>query len=189
MTQPKNPTASLFRAVMADGALGCAPARLQKLIGWGADVQARKNGYTPLLYAAFHGHGAAVGLLLDAGADIEARTTESGHSPLYEATRKGHAAICAQLLAAGANPDVLTDYKRTPLMMAAICGHADIARMLLEKGAQTASLCHMGYDAAAYARVQKHPAIAAMIREYELRHACDLPRRPPALRARFKGPA
>lgn len=43
-----------------------------------SDPARLQNGYTPLLWTAYHGHTAAASLLLDRGADVGAKDNVSG---------------------------------------------------------------------------------------------------------------
>lgn len=47
-------------------------------------------GWTPLLFAAFHGHVHCVALLLAAGADDTLATLDTGATALQLATKNGH---------------------------------------------------------------------------------------------------
>jgi len=57
------------------------------------------EGATPLHFAAKEGRTETVNLLLDRGADVNAKT-ENGETPLIAATNKGHTDI-VQLLSTG----------------------------------------------------------------------------------------
>lgn len=91
----------------------------------------------PLLYIAAHdGHAAAVALLLDAGADVDAATRSDGATALYTSARNGHAEVVRLLLAARANVSKsrLTD-GTTALYVASEQNHAEIVCSLLAAGA------------------------------------------------------
>ena len=64
-------------------------------------------------YGFFETAGAAVAALLDAGADLHART-EDGDTPLHRAASGGHAAAVAALLDAGADLNARDKKGRTP---------------------------------------------------------------------------
>ena len=75
------------------------------------------DGDTPLHIAVVWGDKYAVGLLLDAGAAIDAlgdmRTT-----PLYNAVGQGHIEIAELLLSRGANPDIISELGYSPRTLA-----------------------------------------------------------------------
>ena len=113
---------------------------LRALIEQGADVnQAEGDGMTALHWAAKMNDAAAAGLLIEAGATIDAGTRIGGHTPLHVASRSGSASVSRLLLASGTDADVdaETTTGSTALHFAAGGGHADVARLLLEHGADT----------------------------------------------------
>jgi ankyrin repeat protein len=77
-----------------------------------------------LCMAAWEGHTETVRALLDAGADVHARTD----APLWVAAMRGHADTMRVLLDAGADQDIA-------LLEAAANGLVDLVKELLAKGA------------------------------------------------------
>jgi ankyrin repeat protein len=81
---------------------------LQALLNHGAreavNAQEQWKGQSALMWAAGEGHVAALKVLVDAGADVQARS-KAGFTSLLFAVRNGHQAALQQLLAAGANPN------------------------------------------------------------------------------------
>ena len=67
---------------------------------------------TPLHVAAVRGDVHIIGLLLDAGAEIDVRG-EYGHTPLHEAVGQGHTEAVKLLLAKGADPRTQNDWGET----------------------------------------------------------------------------
>ncbi|HXA52955.1 MAG TPA: ankyrin repeat domain-containing protein, partial [Candidatus Acidoferrum sp.] len=72
-------------------------------------------------------------LLLDHGADREARDNESGATPLYHAAAWGRTAMVELLLARGANPNARTKSGASPAEAAAKNGFPEAARLLQKK--------------------------------------------------------
>jgi|ThiBio_1000_plan_1041568.scaffolds.fasta_scaffold06313_4 ankyrin repeat protein len=92
----------------------------------GADPTARaERGHTPLHAAALEGHAEVVGLLIDAGADVNARTSGTKTTPLHSAAGGGHAEVARLLLEHGADPGAKTVEGNTPRALAERWGHAD----------------------------------------------------------------
>ena len=94
----------------------------------GADVFARDanelyandGGYTVLHHATANGDGSIIGLLVDAGAELEARN-EAGYTPLHQAVSNSNPAAVTALVEAGA--DIEADAGGmwgTPLVSAAL---------------------------------------------------------------------
>jgi len=92
-----------------------------------------------------------VRLLLEAGADANARS-DDGRTPLMVAEgRHGSSAVVKLLLDHGADPSAKSPYifgPRTPLSEAACAGDADVVRILIERGADAKQA---GYLALFYA--------------------------------------
>ena len=109
------------------------------------DVAARDEA---LQGAAMFGRADMVKLLLEAGADVEARD-EFGDTALHEAAKRGHAAVVKLLLEAGADMEARDESGDTALHEAvsdswvritikrggSVESHAAVVKLLLEHGA------------------------------------------------------
>ena len=92
-------------------------------------------GRTPLWLAAEQGHEAVVKLLLEKGAELEAKDEGGGGTPLGRAAEQGHEAVVKLLLEKGAELEAKDeDGGGTPLGRAAGQGHEAVVKLLLEKG-------------------------------------------------------
>ncbi len=99
-----------------------------------ADINARdQRGATPLMYAAAFGNAGQVKLLLEAGADVNARNAFNASALIWAG---GDAVKSRMLIERGADVNVRTQQGRTPLLMAAKRqGNGDLIQLLLAKGA------------------------------------------------------
>jgi ankyrin len=125
------------------------------LIARGADVNAKETSQsqTALMWAAAEHHPDVVRLLIEQGADLNART-KKGFTALHFAAREGDLACARVLLAAGVNVDIRSEpagqekgrgrgpsYEAsisagsTPLLVATVRAHVPLALFLLEQGA------------------------------------------------------
>lgn len=94
------------------------------------------DGYTPLGLAAYFGHEAIVGLLLQYHADPKiASNNPMRVTPLHSAVAGDHYAIAAKLLEAGAQVNAVQADGFTPLMGAAQNGSLEMVQLLLAHGA------------------------------------------------------
>jgi ankyrin repeat protein len=100
------------------------------------------SGQTALHWAAFYGHVDAVRLLLEHGADADARGADSA-TALHRAAESGHAEVVRVLLNSGATPSAVDDDGRTALTRCAMLGaaqqlqaggHAEVLGVLLGHG-------------------------------------------------------
>jgi ankyrin repeat protein len=91
---------------------------------------------TPLLVAAACGHEAAALLLVERGADVNARDSFGGATALVEAAKTGQVKLVAALLRRGAKPNARDRFDNMgALAAAAHKGHVGIVRRLLAAGA------------------------------------------------------
>jgi ankyrin repeat protein len=106
------------------------------LLGRGANVNARESnrGQTALMWAAAQKHPAVLRVLIEAGADIHARTN-GGFTPLLFTVRAGDIESSDILLVAGADIEVVGWRGMTPLLLASVSGHEELGLFLLEEGA------------------------------------------------------
>ena len=132
----------LFLVVGANSALAVEtiPQDIQEQIGAAAmagnaeavRALAAGGGYSLdglMVEFAIRGEVTGIKTLLDAGADIEAETSD-GYTPLHWAARKGHVDIVAALLAAGADVQAKDNQGRTPRDLARANKHYKIANIL-----------------------------------------------------------
>lgn len=92
------------------------PAVVAWLIAHGADVNAvDDNGQTALMQAASSGHIEIVRQLIDAGADLDRRSTNWNRTALLNAVDGGHEEVAALLRQAGAADDVVSAEAGQPL--------------------------------------------------------------------------
>ncbi|MFT5470429.1 MAG: ankyrin repeat protein [Verrucomicrobiales bacterium] len=94
-------------------------ARLKAILDADSDAWKTKGADDnfPLHLAALEGHKDAARLLIERGADIDAKGFFDW-TPLHYAARGGHDQICRILLEAGANRDLKNGTKQTPLQVA-----------------------------------------------------------------------
>jgi ankyrin repeat protein len=135
----------------------------------GADPDLRnKGGLTLLHLAAKEGRTEAARLLLDMGADADAKTETTGHTALHYAAHTKNPGMIALLAARGATVDAEDQFKWTPLHMAAEHGVPEAAEALLEAGADPAKRNERGqtpYEIAKHKfETLKTPAYGATLR-------------------------
>ena len=107
------------------------------LVKAGSDLHVadHRTGCTALHLAGFCGHSALVRMLIEAGANPDARAPD-GATPLFQAALSGHLGAVAQLVRAKANPLLAMTNGREvtyPLDAAALNGHLAIVRMLVQE--------------------------------------------------------
>jgi ankyrin repeat protein len=94
------------------------------------------DGFSGLGLAIFFGHEGIARMLVDAGADVNARSRNSIHVyPLHSAVAAGNLPMVELLLAHGAQPDCVEFLGATPLHTAAAEGKLAIVEKLLAAGA------------------------------------------------------
>lgn len=98
-----------------------------------------EDGFTPLHFASFFGHPEAAKLLVEQGADLEARSTNEQFAldaaPLHSASAAGQLEVCKVLLDAGADVNAVQHGGYTALLDAAANGNAELVDLLIERGA------------------------------------------------------
>lgn len=135
--------------------------QVRRLLEIGADV----NEGAPIVGAAAEEHSDIVGLLIAAGADIDAQDI-AGNTALHHAARWGNTDIAKQLLAAGADANIANDDEETPFTLAVRNGQTECLRLLLAERkcehlnslTQGTTLLHMAVDGA-------HAEIASLLIE------------------------
>lgn len=101
-------------------------------------------------------------LLLDRGADIEART-RTGMTPLHCASAAGRESLVEFLLDVGAAIEAADHTQRTPLCAAIESGRTEVCRLLLDRGASVAVQDSTKRTPLHYAAALAEPEIAEML--------------------------
>ncbi|NLR74126.1 ankyrin repeat domain-containing protein [Leeia aquatica] len=100
-----------------------------------AGAAVNQEGWGPLHYAASAGHLEGLQLMLEAGADVNAKAAE-GSTPLIMAARDGHTEVIALLLKYKADPNVVNESGMTALRWAIRREDTDNMELLVEADAQ-----------------------------------------------------
>lgn len=112
------------------------------------------TGYTPLMLAAARGESYVVGLLIDAGADVNALDNRTGNSPLHFAAQGGSEQVAQALIGAGAHLNLQNPSQgHTPLIDAIIYKQPAVVVALLQAGANTEVRNNWGFGAADFLKV------------------------------------
>jgi len=113
------------------------------LLATGSDLSMGEgNGFTSLFWATLFGHESTVRLLLEKGANVNAKIGANGGTTLHVAAIQGHEEIVSLLLKSGANVNaeitgLFEDKSHTALDMARANRHEAIVRVLLENKASS----------------------------------------------------
>ena len=119
---------------------------VKQAIAEGADVNVKYedlNGWAPLIFAALGGHREITELLIDSGAEVNAKSYNDGWAPLHGAAQNGHKEIAELLVAVGADVNAM-GRMGTPLHYAAARGRNKIVELLIAKGADVNILNDFG---------------------------------------------
>ena len=157
------PAPTVFEAA----ALGDA-ARVRELAALdpAAVAQRSPDGWPPLHLAAHFGHGDAVDALLEAKADVSARSRngENNHALHAAMAGRAQARIISRLLARGADVNAQAAGGQTALHEAAFRGNLELAQLLLAHGADATARNDDGQMALDIAQAKGHAALARRLR-------------------------
>ena len=129
------------------------------------DVEAKGgvNGWTCLMTAAYNGHLAICRLLIDKGAQLEAKDMH-GCTPLHLAACQGHVKIVRLLYDRGADFEARSNGGSRPLHWAACNGRISIVKELIEeRNAEINARNDSGWTALRSARQRNKPNIASYL--------------------------
>ncbi|XP_053461432.1 ankyrin repeat domain-containing protein 27 isoform X3 [Nycticebus coucang] len=143
----------------------CAPAqkKLAKIPANGLGVNVtNQDGSSPLHVAALHGRADLIPLLLEHGADTDARNA-SHAVPLHLACQQGHFQVVKYLLDSNAKPNKKDVSGNTPLVYACSGGHHEVAALLLQHGASINAFNNKGNTALHEAVLGRHVFVVELL--------------------------
>ena len=110
--------------------------KVRAMLDHGAVVKGNNKMLTALHWAVTMGHRDVVALLIERGANVEAKAAD-GHTPLHMAAREGDAQMVQCLLEARANPNSTNNASQTAvdLALAFAEDEPEVAQVLLAAGA------------------------------------------------------
>lgn len=126
---------------------------------------ADEDGTPPLIYALRKGYTVVAKILLDAGADINARD-KLGLTPLLIAcgkTTHGYKAIAETLIKKGAFINVRDTLGFTPLLLSLSGGSIALATLLIERGADVLARTRKGQTALSLAKISNDAESAGIV--------------------------
>lgn len=107
---------------------------------------------TPLLLAAEYDYIPIAGLLIEAGADVNAVSSKTGDTPLMTAVRKGSLDMMKALIAMGADINTVGAENVTALMIASEIGVTTVVQYLITNGADVNAKDNEGKTPLSYAK-------------------------------------
>ena len=138
---------------------------MQHLLRHGAAVDASDSaGRTALIDAASRGLTKSVEILLNAGANVDAKTKTEEKTALLLATDQGHTDIVRALIAWRSNVNARDNDGKTALIIAAARGHTDIVQFLIQHGADITTKDRFDNTALHNAEKYGGPAVTQLLR-------------------------
>jgi ankyrin repeat protein len=129
-----------------------------------AFTDTQETDKTSLMFAAEGDHASVTSLLLDTGAELEARTYERHMTALLFAGSNGSATAGRLLLDAGADLNAnASDLGWDALIFAADKGHGEFVQLLIDRGADPNAQSKTGYTALMAACYQNHPEVVTTL--------------------------
>ncbi len=147
-----------------------------KLIALGAEVTvATTDGLTALHWTSLNGDITTSTLLLDNGADVNARSRVQNITPLHETWLGGHDRMARLLIERGADVDAVDEwYGNTILHFAVINGQVDLVETLLAASPDMEIRNNVGRTPANVRRGpdmnSQHETISLMLRDHLIHH-------------------
>jgi len=132
----------------------------------GAAVHSDKAGNYTLTKCILAGHETVLGVLLKAGAPVNAASRDTGETALIAASRLGHESMVRALLQYQANVNILSQRRETALMLAAKEGSSQVCQMLLLSGADTTLQDINGYTALMHGAASGGPLTCTTLLDY-----------------------
>jgi ankyrin repeat protein len=124
------------------------------------------DGWSPLHLAAFFGRADLATALLDAGADVDARSSNAmKNTPLHAAVAGGNVELVKLLLSRGANPNATQEGGWTALHGAAQSGNRAMVEALIANGTHINARAANDQSALDLALSKGHRDIAALIEQ------------------------
>jgi uncharacterized protein len=124
------------------------------------------DGFTALHFAGFFGKAEAARTLIEAGAEVNAYSTnEMRVQPLHSAASGRHIEVCRVLIASGADVDATQRHGFTPLHAVAQHGDIELVELLLSAAANPSALTDDGATPADLAEAAGHVDVARRLRE------------------------
>lgn len=137
---------------------------IEALLAYDANIAAHdEKGHTPLILAAYHGHGDATDTLIRHGAHPDGADLARGNTALMGVAFKGHDDVACRLVMAGATVNARNRAGQTALMMAAMFGRDAQVDLLLAAGADADLMDAAGNTAASLAADQRNLAMVARL--------------------------
>ena len=137
-SEEKRDKALVFAAADGDA------RKVAELLSEGGRVDARDQGFTPLLAATDEGHAEVCKLLIEKGSDLEESDTDTQYTALHYAAINGHESLLQLLLSHNAEVNSRDRREATPLHLASQEGHLASVLTLLQAGADPLLPDHQG---------------------------------------------
>ena len=140
------------------------PKQVKMALDAGADVDTKaENGMTPLMFAASNGYTETAKLLIDNGANVNAKKDYFDLTPLMFAAANGYTEIVKLLIDNGANVNAKDKDDRTPLIWAAVGGNTETAKLLINNGANVNTKDKDKHTPLMYATRENRPEIVKLL--------------------------
>lgn len=144
-------------------------SNVERALAVGADVNVKNERGDPALIVAVawsYGDTEIIKLLLERGADVNAKESSLGATALAFAISSGHTEIVRLLLENGADINTKDINGYTPLIEATFNNEIEIGRLLLEKGADINAKDLRGMTALMFATIKDNIEIVRLLLQY-----------------------